>query len=247
MTAPDTTTVVPTGAADVDGSVLTPQQVLFFHTFGFLHLPGFFGQEFARIERGFEEAYASEPAPTPLDPANPYHTSPYPEYAERVRDMVPFFIERSDDLAWLKTDPRVLGIASALLGEHFDFAQSDGNRFNCDVYWHIDAFGSPIDQLHIKMYFYLDALSADTGCLRVIPGSNHYRETYAQRLYGTLMADPSACRDTYGVDLEEIPNWAVEVVPGDLVVGNFRTLHGSFHGAPGRRLFTVNWKQIQPG
>ena len=33
--------------------------------------------------------------------------------------------------------------------------------------------------------------------------------------------------------------------PGDLIVGNFRTLHGSFNGAPRRRLFTVNFSAAQ--
>jgi hypothetical protein len=237
----------PAATAEVVQQVLSPQQALFFHTFGFVHLPGLFADDVERIERGFDEAYGSESNPTPLDPANPYHTSPYPEYAERVRDMVPFFIERSEDLAWIRTDPRVTGIAEDLLGRRYEYAESDGNHFNCDVYWHIDAFGAPIDQFHIKMYFYLDRLTAENGALRVIPGSNHYREAYAQRLYGTLMADPSSCVDTYGVELEDIPSWTIPVEPGDLIVGNYRTLHGSFHGAPGRRLFTVNWKQPAAG
>lgn len=223
--------------------VLSDQQVAFFRTFGCLKLPGLFASEIDRIETGFEEAFSSEPEPTILDPANPYHTSRLQGFERRVRDMVPFFVERSENLRWIRHDPRVLGIAHQLLGDTFEYAESDGNLFNCDVYWHIDAFGAPISQRHIKMYFYLDALRQSNGALRVIPGTNHYEEAYAQSLYRDLMADPSLCAEKFGIPLDEIPSWTLEVDPGDLLVGDYRTLHGSFGGSAGRRLFTVNFRE----
>jgi hypothetical protein len=38
-----------------------------------------------------------------------------------------------------------------------------------------------------------------------------------------------------------VPSWTVDVDPGDLVVGNFRTMHASFNGGVRRRLFTMNF------
>jgi len=222
---------------------LSDQQITFFNTFGFLKIPGLFRDDFSRLERGFEQAFGSEDEPTVLDPRNPYHESRDPAYANLVRSMVPYFLERSDDLVWLKSDPRVVGLVTSLIGPRYEYAESDGNRFNCDVKWHIDAYGSPIEQFHIKLYFYLDPLEGSTGALRVIPGSNHYTETYAQTLYRELMGDPTRCEDLFGVSLEEIPSWTLDVQPGDLLVGNYRTLHGSFNGGVGRRLFTVNFKE----
>lgn len=226
--------------------VLSPAQVTFFQLFGFLKLPGLFRAEIDEIREGFEEAFSSEESPTILDPSNPYHTPRDPAFADEVRLMVPYFIERSEKLRWLRDDPRVRGIARSLIGDDFDYAESDGNRFNCDVNWHIDAYGAPIGEYHIKLYFYPDALTGPMGALRVIPGTNHYTEVYAQTLYRDLMADPTRCQEIFGVELEEIPSWTIDVEPGDLVVGNYRTLHGSFHGSPGRRLFTVNFKEAKP-
>jgi hypothetical protein len=243
---PHSATGVPADGADPGlGSVLTAGQVNHFNTFGFLRLRGFFADEFERLAAGFDEAFASE-SPTLMNPANPYHQADDPRYEEKLREMVPYFIERSDKLSWLRTDPRVLEIAASLLGPDFEYAESDGNLFNCELYWHIDAYAAPITQHHIKLYFYLDPLNAESGALRVIPGTNVYTETYAQGLYRDLMADPGKVSEIYGVEINEIPSWTIDSEPGDLIIGDYRTLHGSFNGGVGRRLFTVNFREIVP-
>ena len=56
-----------------------------------------------------------------------------------------------------------------------------------------------------------------------------------------LAHQPNRVPDNVGVAIDEVPSWTLEVEPGDLIVGNFRTMHGSFNGAARRRLFTVNF------
>lgn len=225
--------------------LLSPQQERFFQTFGFLHLPGLFTPEIATISEGFEEAFAHAEDGYVLDQDNPFHHTDDPTHRRQVRRIVPGFIERSARLRWLRTDQRLVSIASRLLGDDFEYAQSDGNIFNCDVYWHLDSYQSPVSQLHIKVYFYLDRLRGNSGALRVLPGTNHPDSGYTSTLRQRLL-QPASVRDTFGVGLDEIPSWTVDVDPGDVVVGNFRTLHGSFNGGAGRRLFTVNFRQPPP-
>ena len=57
-----------------------------------------------------------------------------------------------------------------------------------------------------------------------------------------LTDDPEQVPEILGVELDEIPSSALEVNPGDLIVTNFKTLHGSFNGGVRRRLFTVNFR-----
>jgi ectoine hydroxylase-related dioxygenase (phytanoyl-CoA dioxygenase family) len=151
-------------------------------------------------------------------------------------------VEQHPALDRLRTDPRITGIAASLLGPDFEYAYSDGNLFYCDVYWHFDAFGSPIEQRHIKMYFYLDALRRDTGALRVIPGSSDIDGSFVAAVRPLFM-DPDKARETLGIALEDVPSWTLEVDPGDVIVGNYRTMHATFGGGPRRRLFTVNFKE----
>jgi hypothetical protein len=225
--------------------VLTKSQVAYFKTFGFLKIPALYAPEIERIREGFEEVFANEPSQL-LDPRNPYHRARDPRSEEETREIVPAFIDKSPKLSWLRDDPRTVAVAKGLLGDEYVYAESDGNLFNCDVYWHLDAYGAVEGVEHIKLSFYLDELHHDTGALRVIPGS-HFDSTYAKKLHRGIAHEPTRVRENLGLAVDEIPSWTLDVTPGDLIVGNFRTLHGSFNGSPRRRLFTVNFSAAQAG
>jgi hypothetical protein len=219
---------------------LTAQQVAFYQTFGFLHLPGLFEAEIDLISEGFDDVFGRE-QPHSLDPSNEYHHARDDRYADELRSIIPSFIDKSEKLEWLRRDPRIRGIARDLLGPEYVYAESDGNIMRCDVYWHLDAFGAFAEHDHIKLFFYLEPLRRDAGALRMIPGTQFAKGPYAKTLRQGLVRDPSRATDVYGVPVDEIPSWTLEVDPGDVIVGNFRTIHASFNGRPGRRLFTVNF------
>jgi Phytanoyl-CoA dioxygenase (PhyH) len=219
---------------------LADQQVTYFKTFGFLKVPGLFARDVERIGKGFEDVFAAE-TPEVLDPANPYHRTRHERYEGETRTIIRQFVDKSPDLRWLRHDGRVLGVVRSLLGDRFVYAESDGNLFNCDVYWHIDVYGAAANVEHVKLSFYLDPLRGDTGALRVIPGSHFVGTGYAGALYKHLSREPRRVTEHVGVEVDEVPSWTVEVDPGDLVVGNFRTMHASFNGGLRRRLFTMNY------
>lgn len=220
---------------------LTPQHVTFFETFGFLHLPGLFAAEAPSIGRSFDEVFAAADSQI-LPNRDPLHYTDDPRYENERRRIVTGFVERDPRLSWLLDDPRLLAIPRGLLGPHFSYRGSDGNLFNCDVFWHPDIYNSPLEEYHIKAYFYLDALTRDTGALRVMPGTHYIESEYTTNLREQLK-NRRKVRDILGVEGDELPHWPLEVEPGDVVVGNFRTLHGSFHGGAERRLFTLNFRR----
>jgi hypothetical protein len=234
----------PSTTTSATSHALTAQQVAFFDTFGFLKLPGLFRSEVGELTAAFEEVFAATPEPMVLS-NNPYHRARDPQFEDAPRLTIPLFIEQHASLDPIRTDPRVVGIASSLLGPDYEYAHSDGNLFYCDVYWHLDAFGSPIQQRHIKLYFYLDALRADSGALRVIPGTGDLAGDYVTTLR-RLFADPDEARASLGIDLVDVPSWTLEAEPGDVIVGNYRTMHATFGGGPRRRLFTVNFREPLP-
>lgn len=223
---------------------LAPQHVTFFETFGFLHLRGLFAAEAAKISNGFDEVFASTEAQV-LPNRDPLHYTDDPRYQNERRLIVSGFVERNAQLSWLLEDPRLLAIPRGLLGRHYSYRGSDGNLFNCEVFWHPDIYNSPLDEYHVKVYFYLDPLTRDTGSLRVIPGTHFFESEYATTLRERLKNRHKVV-DIFGVEGDGIPSWPLEVEPGDVVVGNFRTLHGSFHGGAERRLFTLNFRREHP-
>jgi ectoine hydroxylase-related dioxygenase (phytanoyl-CoA dioxygenase family) len=92
------------------------------------------------------------------------------------------------------------------------------------------------------MAFYLDPVGADSGCLRVIPGSCITDDRYAQALQGEI----GRSQELWGIDGRQVPAIALETQPGDLVLFNHNTKHASFGGGARRRMFTINLCQRYP-
>lgn len=92
--------------------------------------------------------------------------------------------------------------------------------------------------MHIKIAFYLDDLTRETGALRVIPGSHILDDVYASRVTQLV--------GTGGADGSLLPATAVETKPGDVVVFNHNCKHASFGGGGKRRMFTMNLCQRYP-
>ena len=216
---------------------LSEPQLNFFETFGFLRIPGLFAGDLPRIETGFEQVFADE--------ANERMETFETLHKNDRRIIIPSFIDRSPDLAWLRHDPRLIGIVHQIIGEEYEYADSDGNLFDCDSSWHADMYGAPLWQHHLKFSFYLEPLRRETGAIRVIPGTNFNKSEFARRLRRDF-EDTTQIADLYGVSDDDIPSWPVETDPGDLVMWSYRTIHASFGGAQRRRLFSVSFREPTP-
>jgi hypothetical protein len=225
--------------ATIDGGSyqLTPQQIAYFETFGFLRIPGLFADDMDRIVAGFEEIFGNEHEPR-MDTHEHLHL-------DQRRVIIPGFIHKSEKLGWLLDDPRTIGVVSGVIGDNWEYAESDGNLFYCESSWHPDMYSAPLNQYHVKLSFYLDSLHGESGAIRLIPGTNHHKTPFAKLLRRNL-EDHARIKDIYGVDYHDIPSWTLENEPGDLVVWNFRTIHASFNGGERRRLFSMSFREPMP-
>lgn len=217
---------------------LSPAQIHFFDTFGYLKIPGLFKQDIASITAGFEELFGNEEQPV-------WETHESLHGDER-RVIIPGFIEQSPRLAPLQHDPRVTGIVRSLIGPEFKWSSSDGNLFFCESYWHSDMYATPLQHYHIKLSFYLDELSGSNGAIRIIPGSHFHNQSFARTLLRDFN-DPQKITERFGVDGSEIPSVTVESSPGDVIIWNFRTIHASYNGGERRRLFSLNFGEAIAG
>jgi hypothetical protein len=213
---------------------LSPQQVAYFETFGFIRLRGLFADDIERITAAFEKVFEDE--------RNERMETYDALHGEERRVIVPVFIDRHATLRQLRNDPRVVGVVRALIGDDYEFAESDGSLFWCESSWHPDIYGAPISRYHVKLSFYLDELRGENGAIRVIPGTNHHEGAFARTLLKHFFGETSIA-EVYGVDEREIPSYTVESEPGDVIVWNYRTIHGSYHGGARRRLFSISFRE----
>ncbi|SER74812.1 Phytanoyl-CoA dioxygenase (PhyH) [Streptomyces sp. yr375] len=203
---------------------LDATQVEFFETFGFLHLPGLMADEIDRITAAFESVWENSGRQrTP---------------GERAC-LVPF-VDRDAYLSALLDDPRINTIPSQLLGSDFNYCSSDGNLYTGDTAYHSNPFSGGLSAL--KVAFYLDPVDADSGCLRVFPGSHRFDDSYSKLLSSNI----SSSVETWGVGQSDLPAISIPSRPGDVVVFTHGIKHGSFGGGEGRRLFVMNFTERCP-
>lgn len=201
----------------------------YFDTFGFLKFAGLFTDDIETITAGFERIWAS-------------HGGGHDRKAHdnKQRSALLPFIDQDEYMSGLLDDPRTAGIAGSLLGDDFNYTASDGNYYVGDTGWHSDGY---VDRkyMSIKMAFYLDSVTKDTGCLRVIPGSHKVGDRFAEMIHEAAPSSKfNQTEDLWGTSGSEVPALALETQPGDLLVFNHSTKHASFGGGVRRRMFTVN-------
>jgi ectoine hydroxylase-related dioxygenase (phytanoyl-CoA dioxygenase family) len=210
---------------------LTEQQMGHFETFGYLGIPGLLADRADRIIQAFETLWAKHGGGHAGKP-----------HDGKARSAMVQFLDQSEYLSTLLDDPRIHGIAASILGDDFNYMGSDGNFYAGDTRWHSDGYGGRGGPRHIKIAFYLDPLTRDTGALRVIPGSHRLGEPYADQLQREISQSDSL----WGVPGSQVPAMALETKPGDVLVFNHDLKHSAWGGSQRRRMFTMNCCQRYP-
>ncbi len=204
---------------------LTPQQLAHFETFGYLGLPGLLADKAEAIQRAFDDVWARH--------GGGHNGVPHDG---KARSVIVQFLDQSEYLCTLLDDHRVHDIAASLLGDDFNYMGSDGNFYVGDTRWHSDGYGGRGGPRHIKLAFYLDPLTRNTGALRVIPGSHRLGEPYAEQ----LERETKDSQTLWGIPGSQVPAVALETVPGDVLVFNHDLKHSAWGGSERRRMFTMN-------
>ena len=229
--------------------MLSSEQISFFDTFGYLVFCGLFSaQEMEVIDRAFEDIMAEDRAGQ--------------TYRGDKRHSVAACAEMRPALRAVIEDDRIYGAMEDLLGPDLIWLGSDGNYYTGDTAWHSD--GTVMDMGRIKVALYLDPVSRDTGCLRFIPGSHKmplHEELQALRVERTKQTiqegrNDAEALDKYrekGIDVDaqafdtapdQLPAYAAESQPGDVVMFDENLYHASFGGKTGRRMFTMCYANV---
>jgi len=212
--------------------LLTPGQVAHFETFGFVILRQVFNvEEVAIMRRESDEIFAEDRNGGPArNEIGRLQKVPY-------IGVQPFF-ELKPYLSTLPEDDRIYEIGVDLLGPDFILGQTEGRSRAGDTPWH---GGETYELGTVKINFYLDELTKDTGALRFVPGSHKYSDPDRYDLLRPRNDDPNF--RPFGMKPSETPCYAAETLPGDLVIFTENVLHSSFGGSPGRQQHAINFME----
>ena len=208
---------------------LTSDQKDFFETFGFLVFRQLLSpNEVATMLRESDEIMEEGRRGAAFD-------------GRKWQAVQPFF-ERRPFLHSLIIDPRILGIAEGLLGPDIFLDVTEGNLHVGDTPWH--GGGQRRGDTPTREDRFLPR-TADQGdrCASVHPrfpqGGLLGRGSIASASASTTRTPGSG-----DVPLDEVPSYAVETTPGDVVAFKENTYHGAFGGRAGRHQHAIRWCRI---
>ena len=145
------------------------------------------------------------------------------EHNYQERTYITPFADRSEYLSGLLDDPRIDGVASSILGDDYNYADSDGSYWVGDTNWHSDHYPSD-GYKSIRVALYLDPVTKDTGCLRVIPGSCHDGDRFTDSLHKVVpVTRQNRSWEEWGVHGDDVPAYDIESQPGNMLVFNHKT------------------------
>ena len=194
---------------------LTDAQCRFFDAFGYLVLPGALREDIDWVLEEFEATFVDVKA----------------EHDGGRRTAIVPFIDQRPKLTALLEHPVICGALASLLGPDFNYLGSDGNRYSGDTPWHSDGFHDVGRFLKVAMY--LDPVRADSGALRVIPGTHTGDKDQARR-------SAWKSEEEWGIPMPAVPAVSLDSDPGDVVIFNHNLMHSSWGGSSARRMFTMN-------
>lgn len=117
-------------------------------------------------------------------------------------------------------------VAAGVFGGPVLPTRAKGTRYHGETPWHTD---SDLPLKSVGFLAYLEPTSAESGALRVIPGSHHPQFREALRGLGaTSLRDPS------------LPAYVVATEPGDMILLDEHVVHASFGGGT-RRQWRVDY------
>jgi len=210
--------------------LLTLGQVAHFKTFGFLLVPQLFSEsEIARITKTADDHWLKLRDGKPIDPDHGQGEGAFVEQDAALTNMV--------------TADRIYGAVESILGSGFLWAGSEGNvTVNSEHPFHPDRSGDEAELAYtrLKINLYLDPITEENGCLRVIPGSHR------MPLHGDIEPDSRHQRRGLSVRPFDVPgpgmpSISLESNPGDAIFFNQSLWHAIFNGWAGRRYIALKF------
>ena len=196
--------------------MLNESELRHYETFGFVVLNELFtADEVATLSDEFDSGLARAYAHRPFDGTERH-------WLMMLGPDTPLF-------ATLLEDPRFAEVAEQLYGEDVIGIGCDANQYVGNTHWHPDHRIDPAeDCFGVKFAFYLEPVDAESGALRLIPGSHK----------NPLHDDVRWSRDEMEADVPDLPAFVCDSEPGDVVAFDMRTWHASWGGSNGRRMCT---------
>jgi hypothetical protein len=210
-------------------TALSPSEVAFFRTFGYLFLPEYLDAATidaigGEVRKALPEVFGSD-------------------YAERAQEQpgagphVPLMATRTPISLGLVDDERFFGVARQLLGAPILPTFAEAGLYLGTTGLHPDA---NLGMQAVKFVSYLEPLSANDGALRLIPGSHHLDFFTKVEAFQETQENAASTSFRLEKQVESLPCQVIETMPGDVLAFDVCLWHASIWGSE-RHQWTVSY------
>jgi hypothetical protein len=192
--------------------MLSDIQIDHYRTFGFVVLPAFLGEVAEaladEVNAAIADAYQSTYDHRDTDGISGHYLPMASRYTPLSASLI-------------CDDPRFVRAAEELLGGPVIPRCPEGVLYFSDAGWHND---DGMGVTGVKFATYFDALEADSGALRFVPGSQRREQQHRLCSYRQRWTARG------GPDIDGYPHHITATNPGDVVAFDLHTWHASFGG-----------------
>jgi hypothetical protein len=198
----------------------------YFDTFGFIKFDNLFIDSNEKLIKAFEYNIVNNKKNDILD------------YMPCAMEYLEYFV----DITINKKIHTILG--KLFSPKKYYYSGSDSKIYSNDTNWHCDRI---TNNLHLKCAFYLNKLDENTGCLRVLPGSQNFNDKYNSVLSKKvipLFQGPGGFDPTFfPVSNQNLPYHPIKIDFGDFVIFNLKLYHSAFGNNINKKMICMNFTE----
>jgi hypothetical protein len=202
------------------------KNINYFDTFGFMKFDNLFIDSNEKLIKAFEYNIVNNKKDSILD------------YIPCAMEYIEYFVD-------ITINKKIHNILDKLFTpKKYNYSGSDSKIYSSDTNWHCDRI---TNNLHIKCAFYLNKLDENSGCLRVLPGSQNFNDKYNSVLSKKvipLFQGPGGFDPTFFPVLNEnLPYYPIKIDFGDFVIFNLKLYHSAFGNNINKKMICMNFTE----
>ena len=192
----------------------------YYNTFGFLKIDNFF----ISINENIIKAYSFNVL----------------QNSKNITDYIPRAMEKLTYFSNIIMNKKIHKILERLFNTNYIYTGSDSKIYSTDTNWHCDR---KTKNHYLKCCFYLDNLNENTGCLRVLPGSQNTKDIFNNILSKKsipLFLGPGGFDNSF-LSNSSIPYYPININFGDFVIFNLALYHSAFGNHINKKMICMNF------
>jgi len=201
------------------------KHVNYFDTFGFIKFDHLFIDSNEKLIKAFEYNIVNN--------------------SKEIVNYLPCAMEYLEYFVDITINKKIHSILEKLFSPHkYYYSGSDAKIYSSDTNWHCDRI---TNNLHLKCALYLNKLDENTGCLRVLPGSQNYNDMYngilSKKVIPLFKGPGGFDPNFFPVSNQNLPYFPINIGFGDFVIFNLKLYHSGFGNNINKKMICMNFTE----